>query len=107
MFKPYHQRFLKVKIKSLAEESRIIRQEERKSETALRNRLYQHRTWDVRREARASLLAYGYLRGKPLSVVESKGKRRSSIDRRAHQIVKKFGNTAGYEAFYGWLTISV
>lgn len=104
MFKPYNQRFLKVKIKSLAEEARIIRREERKSANTLLNRLHEHRTYDVRRESRASFIAYGYLRGKPLSVVEQKGKRCSVIDRRAYSIVKKFGTTDASKAFEVWLT---
>lgn len=105
MFKPYHQRFLKVKIKSLAEESRIIRREEWKSANTLRNRLHDHRTYDVRRESRASSIAYGYLRGKPLSVVEQKGKRSPAIDRRAYSIVKKFGTSDASKAFEMWITV--
>lgn len=107
MFKPYHQRFLKVKIKSLADESRIIRQEEKKSRGILRNRLHEHRTYDVRRESRAALLAYGYLRGKPLSVVEAKGRRDYSIDKRAHAIVKKFGTAEAAKGFEAWLSVMV
>ncbi|MHA1952145.1 MAG: hypothetical protein ACW987_20060 [Candidatus Thorarchaeota archaeon] len=103
MFKQYHQRFLKVKIKSLAEESRIIRREEKKAETALRNRLHEHRTYDVRRESRAALLAYGYLRGKPLSVVERGAERCFDIDRRAHSIVRKFGTSVAHADFEEWL----
>lgn len=58
---------LRVKIKSLAVEATIIRKEERRAK--LRGdrdtfwSLRAHRTYDVRRESRASLLAYGYLRG--------------------------------------------
>lgn len=56
-------RFLKVKIKSLAQESRIIRQEELKSRGDLRNSLRLHRVNDVRHECRATLIAYNFLRG--------------------------------------------
>lgn len=104
MFKPYHQRFLKVKIKSLAEEARIIRREEKKSANTLRNRLHEHRTYDVRRESRASFIAYGYLGGKSLFVVEQKGKRCPAIDRRAYSIVKKFGTADASKTFETWLT---
>ena len=59
---------LKVKIKSLAEEARIIRREERKldwkTDQAKRFKLWVHRTFDIRREARATLIAYAYLRGR-------------------------------------------
>lgn len=77
-------KMLKVKIKSLAEEARIIRREETKAlcrslppemrtkyrDLDLYGELRQHRVWDVRREQRASLLAYAFLRGKPLSACE-------------------------------------
>lgn len=56
-------RFLKVKIKSLAAESRIIRQEELRSRGDLRNSLRLHRVNDVRHECRATLIAYNFLRG--------------------------------------------
>jgi hypothetical protein len=56
-------RFLKVKIKSLAEESRIIRKEELRSKGTLRNQLRLHRVNDVRSESRATLITYNFLRG--------------------------------------------
>lgn len=63
---------LKIKIKSLAAESRIIRHEERKwpGPSTTRNSLYLHRVYDVRREQRHSLLAYGFLRNKPYDCIE-------------------------------------
>lgn len=81
--------YLKVKIKSLAAEATIIRKEENKAKASFRylsnktgkedeynfekskwHGLYTHRTVDVRNEARASQLAYAYIRGKPFSFVE-------------------------------------
>lgn len=71
---------LRVKIKSLAAEARIIRQEERR---ALRlstedpdrlpryRTLRDHRRQDVRTAARAALLAYAFLRGRAYATVES------------------------------------
>lgn len=65
--------YLKIKIKSLAEEARIIRHEEKKwagpSET--RMGLHHHRTHHVRMETRAALLAYAFIRGRRYSQVES------------------------------------
>jgi len=107
MFKPYHQRFLKIKIKSLAEESRIIRREEKRAEEALINALHYHRVWDVRRESRASLLAYGYLRGQDISQVENKAQRDYLIDKRAMSIVKKFGTAPAAKGFEDWLQVKV
>lgn len=87
--------YLKVKIKSLAEEARIIRLEEQKkigfsrhvrdlvadgvndapvAESAVAlghyHGLHHHRTVDVRTEARAAQLAYAFLRGRDLLKVE-------------------------------------
>lgn len=107
-------RFLKVKIKSLAAEARIIKNEERKLKTVkvevpvkdragnvLRqkivrklaarkqlqfNSLREHRVGVVRAEARNSLIAYAFLRGRPYSVVAPKDSRlvdRTSVARMA------------------------
>jgi len=91
-------KFLKVKIKSLAAEARIIRLEERRAgkSNTLREQLYRHRTVDVRREQRASLLAYAFLRGRPLSAVEPRRRPehvyyRGLREKRVAEIVKKFG----------------
>lgn len=67
----------RVKIKSLAEESRIIRLEEkrakaRKDRTTI-DSLYEHRTVNVRWAARSTLLAYAYLRGVPYRKLEGPG----------------------------------
>lgn len=79
-------RELRVKIKSLAEEARIIRREERgcgKSRARCRLpeaaakldlarcSLREHRVGVVRRESRYSLLAYAFLRGRPFRAVEA------------------------------------
>lgn len=105
MFKENHRYFLKVKIKSLAEESRIIRLEEKKARTTkLLNELYEHRIKVVRRECRAALLAYAFLRAKPLCQVEPSERRDTDyVDRRAHKIVKKFGTQKAYDSFKSWL----
>jgi len=62
---------LKVKIKSLATEARIIRHAELKTRGALREELYLHRVHVVRREARSSLIAYAIIRGKSLEKAET------------------------------------
>ena len=58
--------FLKIKLKSLAAEARIIRREEHRvppAQRGLHSQLHAHRTGIVRSEARHTLLAYGFLRG--------------------------------------------
>lgn len=64
--------YLKVKVKSLEAEAKIIRLEERKhrKDDAIRNGLTQHRKTVVRIEQRATLLAYGFLRGKAYREIE-------------------------------------
>lgn len=61
---------LKVKLKSLMEEARIIRKEEARSTGDLREDLHIHRTMDVRSEARHTHLAYGFIRGVPVQRME-------------------------------------
>ena len=61
---------LKIKVKHLAEEARIIRKEEQKSAGDLRNWLYLHRINDVRSECRATHIAYAFAKGKALKQVE-------------------------------------
>jgi hypothetical protein len=61
--------YLKIKIKSLAEETRIIRKEEKKK-GPFREGLYLHRIGVVRTEARATLLAYNFIRGVPYNATE-------------------------------------
>lgn len=66
---------LRVKIKSLAEEARIIRHEERKlqregcSDWAIGS-VHAHRVCNVRRESRATQWAYAFMRGVPYRAVE-------------------------------------
>lgn len=65
-------RFLKVKLKSLAAEARIIRLEEQRTrDPDLREALYLHRIIKVRRAARETHLAYGYLRGRRYAQLEA------------------------------------
>lgn len=73
----------RVKIKSLAEEARIIRKEEQRfdGQSSDRGVLRHHRITVVRDEQRATLLAYAYLKGVPYSVIESRS--RKQIDTKA------------------------
>lgn len=65
---------LKIKIKSLSEEARIIRKDENKSKKLKRpwviDSLHEHRIHVVRPEVRAANIAYGLLRGKTLEQIE-------------------------------------
>lgn len=64
---------LKVKVKSLAAEARIIRREEnRAASPQLKLELKEHRRGSVRNTTRQALLAYGFLRGRPYCMMEAK-----------------------------------
>lgn len=97
--------YLKVKIKSLAAEARIIRHDEEVWRHREHDKgrptffgLRSHRTWDVRNEARHALLAYAFLRGRSYLSVEPLGKTNKSrqsplIDwTRIHKLVVKYGS---------------
>lgn len=64
----------RVKIKSLAAESKIIRHEEKRldGQSSDRGCLRHHRVSVVRNEQRSTLLAYAYLRGVPYCAVEGR-----------------------------------
>lgn len=84
--------FLRVKIKSLAEEAKIIKLEEKRNKKA-REELYLHRINVVRTEARATLLAYGFIKNKPYRLIESKGVVPPLILSRVLKMLDKYWNT--------------
>ena len=95
--------YLRVKLKSLAEESRIIRNEKNRlknSKHPLRskyiNGLHWHRIDVVRVEARATLLAYQYLRGFPYSVCESNPKHPPDWSKVA-SMVRRYGGIKDFD----------
>lgn len=86
--------YLRVKLKSLAEEARIIRLEELRAikakEYDLQGALRYHRITKVRQAARETLLAYQFLRGIPYLAVEKPNS--SKPDWKAVlAMVKKYG----------------
>ena len=81
--------FLKVKIKSLAEEAKIIKLEEKRNKLA-REELYLHRIQVVRTEARATLLAYGFLRGRKYRELENSGTMPPNIKSRIIKMIDKY-----------------
>ena len=92
---------LKVKIKSLAEEARIIRAEERKLPGPQRSSLRDHRVTVVRRASRHTLLAYAFLRGKRYRATERTS--RTSPDwSTVEKMIKKYGPPAHNTSFEDW-----
>lgn len=82
---------LKIKIKSLAEEAKIIRKEERKTKGQLREELYRHRIDVVRAVSRDSLIAYGLIRGKTMDQIEPNRKSEPNWDA-IDKMLKKYGD---------------
>lgn len=66
--------YLKVKIKTLAAEARIIRREEQRAGDHVRPRLAQHRRTVVRQAMRETLLAYAFIRGRSYRSIEANPK---------------------------------
>jgi hypothetical protein len=112
------QTYLKVKIKSLATEAGIIRLEERRAKRqcswarthqheslgaseALFRGLRMHRVKEVRNEARASLVAYGFLRGKRYAQIEPPGSKRLNMDA-VKRLVAKYGGKPAVEGVDDW-----
>lgn len=81
---------LRVKVKCLAAEARMIRREEARSNGLIREELYVHRTREVRREARSAHLAYGFIRGRRLEQMENTAKSKPDW-KRIRDLCKKFG----------------
>lgn len=65
---------LRINVKSLAEESRMIRTEVARCGIAYKNTLQLHRTGRLRRESRTTQLALAFVRGRAYREVELKAK---------------------------------
>lgn len=61
---------LRIKVKSLMEEARIIRKDERRTYGELRDEMHQHRVGVVRSAARNAHIAYGIIRGRTIDEME-------------------------------------
>ena len=91
--------FLKVKLKTLAEEARIIRHEERKYYGMDRWDLQHHRKTVVRDEARRTLIAYQFIRGRNwrIHVSSCDFTRRTDFDA-IERMIKRYGSFESYNA---------
>lgn len=95
--------FLKIKAKSLAAEARIIRAEEKKRRGDLRSQLAGHRKDVVRREARHTLLALAYLRGRAYRVVERSVRKGNEPNwSEVERMIKKYGPPRHNTSFEDW-----
>ena len=89
--------FLRIKLKDLAYESKLIRIEEERANKAhnftLQNQLHEHRIGKVRTAARETLLAYMYLRNFPYEAIEQPDSKPLTKDgiKRIERMVRKYG----------------
>ncbi len=104
---------LKIKIKSLAKEAQIIREEERRRLALTSDRkkymeLREHRVGKVRSAARYAQLAYGFLRGKPYRTIEAKCHKGNEpfaklLESEIVRFGEAFANEELYDAIRNWL----
>ena len=105
---------LKIKLKSLAEESRIIRKEEKrikKVSMAYRDkyaleRLHLHRINVVRKHARETHLAYAYLKGYSYSEIERTAKTMPDW-KSVEKMIIKYGDETQRGNFQSWPILKV
>lgn len=84
---------LRIKLKSLAAEARIIRQEERRTWGLLRQEMEFHRRQFLRKIARETHIAYALIRGVPLDKVEAGRTNLDGLDAKAiNAMVAKYGS---------------
>lgn len=97
--------YLKVKVKSLSAEAKIIRHEELKAKRCGRKSLLfnlrEHRIGVVRRAARSSLLAYGFLKGTPYRKMEKEGSSEPDWDA-VQKMIERYGGKSKIQPFCEW-----
>ena len=94
--------YLKVKLKSLAAEAKIIRKETQRAKLrSIKHGLYAHRIGVVRPEARYTHLAYGFLRGREYQQIEKKAHIAPNW-KRVRKMVQKYGSHMWSDYGTGW-----
>jgi hypothetical protein len=83
---------LRVKLKSLAEEARIIRREEHRTYGPLRDELRLHRAGPLRWEARHTHIAYGLIRGRRYEQIEPNAQKPFDKEKVA-AMMRRYGST--------------
>ena len=92
MYNPDRTEMLRVKLKSLAAESRIIRFEKKRVGIgALETELHWHRVGPVREEARATHIAYGLIKGHSLNRIETSTTRTDTLWKKVKGMIEKYG----------------
>lgn len=94
---------LRVNVKSLAAESRLIRQEEKRCGLIYVELLRFHRINELREESRYAGLALAFIRGRKYSEVENKGSRSVDVIRLEKKVEKFIHHRPGSPDFRNWL----
>ncbi len=98
---------LKVKVKHLAEEARIIRKEEQRNYGDTRDWLYLHRIHGVRPECRATHIAYAFAKGRALREIEKYPEYiPSTVWARVAKMVKLYSDKSTKE-YTNWIDSSI
>lgn len=98
---------LRVKVKHLAEEAKIIRKEEKRTNGDTREWLYLHRIHSVRPECRATHIAYAFAKGTALKKVEKyPSEIPSSVWARVAKMVNLYSNRSTNE-YKEWISSSL
>ena len=98
---------LRIKVKHLAEEAKIIRKEEHRTNGDTRNWLHIHRVHNVRHECRATQLAYAFAKGTPLEALERYPTEiPKSVWKRVKTMVKLYADRSN-EEFVNWVGSSM
>ena len=107
--KPWHVRCaiheLRVNVKSLAAEARIIRLEERKvRDDSILGMMHGHRVHHVRNESRIAQLALACVRGVPYRMVENSTRNPVSVSDLRKKLNRFMAGLVTEEFVEGWLT---
>lgn len=94
---------LRVNLKSLTAEARIIRQEEQRAGAAYRPALAAHRRGRLRREARLTHLALAFVRGRPYRSIEARAKDPVDVANLTNKIVRHWSRTLTSAGVQAWL----
>ena len=98
---------LKVKVKHLAQEARIIRTEELRNNGDTRDWLYLHRINGVRPECRATHIAYAFAKGTRLDQIEKYPERiPTSVWARVAKMVNKYSDKSTND-YKNWISSSI
>ena len=95
---------LRVNVKSLAAEAKIIRDEIRRATTTeAKNALHDHRMMRVRPEARLAHLALAFTRGMPYKAAETSAREKPSVKDLTNKVTRFAWTPNAEQKIHDWL----